>query len=157
MSRILVSAAVVVVALAACGRQSNGIFEAVSSNDRSYVMQWLQAGGNPNALSSSNESLLHIATGPKGGNEVMMLLLEACANPNLGAYGYTPLMNAASWVNLPAVELLLQFGANPQQRNEDGKTAIDVVGLASGREKTVIARLNEALRQAPSIMRKCQR
>jgi ankyrin repeat protein len=157
--RALAFAAVVVIALSACGKQVSGIVEAVSANDRAYVKQWLQTGGNPNTLSSSNESLLHIATGPKGGNEVLGLLLQACANPNLGAYGDTPLMNAASWVNLPAVELLLQFGADPQQRNEDGKTAIDVVGLAGGREKAVIARLNEALQQAPSpsIKHTCQR
>ena len=145
LSRALVFAAAA--ALAACDKQPSGIFEAVHMNDRSYVMHWLEGGGNPNTVSGSKASLLYIATGPKGGNDVLALLLEACANPNLGAYGYTPLMNAASWVNLPAVELLLTYGADPQQRNEKGQTAIDVVGLDGGREQAVIARLRKEMVQ----------
>ncbi|MBH9576207.1 ankyrin repeat domain-containing protein [Inhella proteolytica] len=149
----------VLAALAACTKKPANIFEAVEHDDHGYVVDWLEAGGNPNTLSPRNESLLYIATGPHGGNKVLAELLKACADPNLGAYGYTPLMNAASWVNLPGVELLLAHGADPHQRNAEGETAVELVGLSGGREQHVIARLKKATTQGaphPSTRRACQ-
>jgi ankyrin repeat protein len=72
-------------------------------------------------------------------------LLEAGADPNHGSGKYTPLMNAASWVRYDAVQLLLERGADPLLKNERGQTALEVVGRAGGREKTVIDLLQQQM------------
>jgi Ankyrin repeats (3 copies) len=143
-------ATLTVCVLGACTREPSNVFAAVQANDSTYVARWLEAGGNPNLLSSENESLLYVATGPKGGYKVLALLLNGCADPEIGAYGYTPLMNAASWVSLPAVEMLLAHGADPRRLNERGEIAIDVVGQSGGKEQAVIAKLKQSVQNAPN-------
>ena len=133
----------------AAAESTQGIFDAVSNNDAAYVQRWLKEGGDPNLKDSSGQSLLYVATGPKGGNAVLAALLRAGANPNEGAHGYTPLMNAASWVDLTAVQLLLKHGADPKLRNSRGQVALDVVGLAGGKEKPVIQLLRQVTNGRP--------
>jgi len=120
------------------------IEEAVKKNDVEFVQQWLSEGGDPDYVDGRGRSLLSIATGPGGGDDVLDTLLGAGANPNLGENDYTPLMNAASWVAPTAVERLLEAGADPTLRNSRGQTALDTVGNAGGREQEVI-RLLEAV------------
>jgi ankyrin repeat protein len=73
-----------------------------------------------------------MATSPKGGKAIVSLLLEKGANVNVGVGKYTPLMNAASWVNIDVVELLLNNGADPSLVNEEGKKAADLIGDCNG-------------------------
>ena len=108
---------------------------AIVKNDVVAISLWLKNGGNPNELLEHGRSPLYIANGPKGGMEVMKLLLENGADVNLGAGKYTPLMNAASWVNLDAVKLLLEKGADRTLTNEEGKTAFEVIGDCGGCSK----------------------
>lgn len=120
-----------------CSQKSINIAQAVQDNQVGLVRDWLKAGGDPNQTNASGESLLYIATGPHGGNEVLEVLLAAGANVDKGASEYTPLMNAASWCNLEGVRLLLKHGANP-------KGALAVVGGAGGAEQPVIDLLRSA-------------
>ena len=117
------------------------VFRATYLNDASALSHQLRKGCSPNAKNEIGESLLYVATGPKGGASVVRTLLQAGANPDAGHRKYTPLMNAASWVNLEAVNLLLEAGASPSLRNEDGKSAQALVGRAGGAEAAVIKRL----------------
>jgi ankyrin repeat protein len=130
--------------------QNQSIEAAVRENDVAFVEQWLSDGGNPDYVDNQRQSLLYLATGSHGGLEVMDVLLEAGANPDLGlvASNYTPLMNASSWVNLAAVDELLEAGADPTLKNSSGQTALETVGNAKGAEQEVIRRLEAALEEA---------
>lgn len=104
----------------------------VAKNDVSSLQKWIEEGGDPNYISRHGESLLYIATGPNGGIEVVSLLIEAGANVDSGSGHYTPLMNAASWCDVPTVLLLLEHGADPTKENSRGDTAHECVGLCKG-------------------------
>ena len=121
------------------------VFEAVDQNDNSVVKQYLDSGGNPNAMDKQGRSLLYIAAGPHGGMDVLKLLLEHEANPNTGMGQYTPLMNAASWVWLDRVKALVDADADLMLTNSRGQTALQCVGKASGREKPVIEYLKNVM------------
>jgi hypothetical protein len=58
-------------------------------------------------------------------------------------------MNAASWVNLAGVELLLKSGADSKRKNEKGETALETTGRAGGKEKPVLERLRESQSALP--------
>jgi hypothetical protein len=88
-------------------------FGAVDRNDPTVLRRWLEQGGDPDAT-LGGRSLLYVATGPHGGAEVLDLLLAHGADPELGADGYSPLMNAASWCWLDGVKKLVDAGADPR-------------------------------------------
>lgn len=90
-------------------------FAAVWRNDANALRRWLDAGGDPDAV-LDDKSMLYVATGPKGGPDVLDLLLARGADPELGsmAYTYSPMMNAASWCWREGVEKLLAAGADPR-------------------------------------------
>lgn len=111
-------------------------FKATATNNVMLLKAWLFLGGNPNADYPGTGSLLYVATGPNGGYGVAKALLEAGADPNQGSGLYTPLMNAASWVSLDLVQLLLAHKADPDLRNEKGQKAVDVIGRASANGET---------------------
>ena len=58
--------------------------------------------------------------------EVPKILKDAGANINeLGPMGSTPLMQAAGLGNLPLLKAFLQLGANPDIKDQKGRTALD--------------------------------
>ena len=125
--------------LSACSASpmASNPFAATGSNKASALRAYLDRGGNPNAKSASGESLLYIATGPHGGEDVLRLLLERGANPNIGAGAYSPLMNASSWCWLKGVSLLAEAGADLKARNEMGQTALQTVCSGRGSDEVV--------------------
>jgi hypothetical protein len=112
-------------------------FGAVDADDASVLRRYLNAGGSPNAISSSGESMLYVATGPHGGASVLRLLLERGADPDVGVGTYTPLMNASSWCWLDGVEILVQAGADVKRRNESAQTALQTMCEAGGNREEV--------------------
>lgn len=104
------------------------IAQAIRANNTTAIILWLENGGDVNQQLDNTQSPLYIATGPKGGNEMVKLLLENGAKVDVGAGNYTPLMNAASWVALESVQLLLDKGADKTLTNENGQTAYDLIG-----------------------------
>jgi Ankyrin repeats (3 copies) len=107
--------------------QSRDIIEAVVRNDAEFVRRW---SGDVNRV-IEGEHLLDVATGPKGGSDVVRELLKKGANPNGDGLGYSPLMNAASWVDVESVKMLLDAGADVHFMR-DGKRAVDVIGRGGG-------------------------
>ena len=136
----------IVLLLIGCSFQNeDSIFSWVDSNNHVEVEKWLNNGGNPNLKTKDGESLLYIATGPHGGNEVLRVLLKHKVNVNEGQGKYTPLMNAASWINYEAVTWLLNAGADATLKNENGQSAIDVIGNGDDKNEQLI---REALENA---------
>lgn len=72
------------------------------------------------------EPLLWKAAKENNNNAVATLLLAYNANPkSASTSGETALMIACSHKNLPMIELLLEHGANPQQKNIYGRNSFD--------------------------------
>jgi len=124
------------------------VFSAVNSNNVEVLNDFLQQGGNPNSLDNSGNSFLYIATGPKGGFEVLELLLMSGADPDLGSkYGYTPLMNSASWCDLKNVKLLIQYNADIEKINSRGQSALDTVCFKGRNREQVIQLLQNVTKR----------
>lgn len=87
---------------------------------------YLESRGDPNYIDKYDQSLLYISTVAKGGYEVLELLIEYGADPNLGCASYMPLMNAASYSPLKSLKLLVKSGADILRQNADGQTALDM-------------------------------
>ena len=117
--------------LSACqpgGGNDAPVFSVVRDNNSDRLGQYLAEGGNPNIKDSNGDYLLYVASGAKGGPEVVDLLLLGGANPNLiSRQGRTALHTAAGWCNTEIVGLLLDAGARTDIKNSDNKLAIDVV------------------------------
>ncbi len=122
---------------------------AVSRNEPDLLRLYFLLGGDPN-LRTADGSLAYIATGPHGGDAVLAILLQHGADPNRGFGRYTPLMNAASWCDLHAVQILIAAHANPRLRNERGQTAVETTCVApeseAGAVRAELMRLNDVRR-----------
>lgn len=131
MKRFFIPVSVLLaLSLTACmPRQSNDpVVTAVAENDVVAVQQYLEDGGDPNMKTRDAKPLLFIASGPKGGEAVARLLLDAGADPNATTEdGRSPLHNAAAWCDVEMVQLLVAGGVDLTLTNADGETALDVV------------------------------
>lgn len=104
------------------------VFAAVRNNDAGRIGQYMAEGGDPGRTNARGESLLHVATGARGGGDVLRALLIGGAEANVkNQYGRTPLHNAAAWCDLVALQLLLEAGADTGIVSNDGQTALDAV------------------------------
>jgi len=112
----------------------DSVLSFVANNNEAQLHAWIKNGGDPNLKTQDGEILLYVATGPHGGVDVVSVLLDAGADPDIGYGKYTPLMNSASWCDSQAVSLILKSGANPTLVNSQGKTALQCVGICEGRE-----------------------
>ena len=101
------------------------------------VQQYLDEGGDTNARTGDQQTLLHIAA-DNGEIDIVRLLLAHCADINAkGYYGYTPLHMAVdsdidapiqsgrAVTDLPVARLLIEAGADESIRADDGKTPRD--------------------------------
>lgn len=144
--RINLSLAALALLLYSCaGEVEESIFSSVNSNNRVKVERWLQNGGDADLRTESGCTLLYLATGPHGGNDVLEALVDHGANVNEGCGRYTPLMNAASWINEEGVNILMRAGANPNLVNENGQTAAEEIGCGDDEAEK---RISDILQQA---------
>ena len=96
---------------------------AANANDLASANLLIEAGASVNR---PNWTPLHYASS-KGHTAMMRLLIENDAyvdaeSPN----GTTPLMMAAYYASPNAVKLMLEEGADPLLKNQDGQTALDM-------------------------------
>lgn len=88
----------------------------------------LEAGAQTSVIAENGErnSPLHAALAGKGDSQVVRIMLDAGARPDVRANGgVTPLHLAASRGDLEAITLLLEVGARPEAM-EDGRTPADL-------------------------------
>ncbi len=128
-----ITVALVLVGLvAACQPGSSSsehpVFTEVRNNDERGLMRYLAEGGDPNLVNSDGDTLLYVASGARGGFEVVEVLLLAGANAEKPSReSRTPLHTAAAWCNERIVEALLNAGASYGARNAEGETPPQVV------------------------------
>ena len=124
----MVIASVVLVACQAANTDEHPVFSFVRNNDAGRVGQYLAEAGDPNLKNGNGDSLLYVASGAKGGIDVVRLLLLGGADPDaISRQGRTALHTAAGWCNTDIVAALLESGARVDIKNDEGKLAIDVV------------------------------
>ncbi|VAW14851.1 hypothetical protein MNBD_ALPHA12-1201 [hydrothermal vent metagenome] len=121
----------VVGALAGCqprGVADDPVFSAVRNNDAIQLGKYLAEGGNPDIRDANGDNLLYVASGARGGLEVVNQLLLAGADiDQTSNKGRTPLHTAAAWCNVDIVAALLNAGARVDIMNDENKNALDVV------------------------------
>lgn len=144
-------------ALAACDQFGSGdsggacsdppIVSPVLDNFTTSIESYARNGGDLNQANCAGETLVYLATGPRGGHSVLRALVRNGADPDKGRPdGRTPLMNAASQCRSESVSVLLEFGADPNLKDADGKTALDLVCTEPGDEHdAIVAALQEAM------------
>lgn len=118
---------------------------AANANDLASAQLLIEAGASVNR---PNWTPLHYAAS-KGHTAMMRLLIENDAyvdaeSPN----GTTPLMMAAYYASPNAVKLMLEEGADPLLRNQDGQTALD---MALVKDKKLTAKYIRAFIEALSL------
>ncbi len=141
--------------LAACdqGGGSGGacsdppIVSPVLDNFTTSIESYARNGGELNQSNCRGETLVYLATGPRGGHSVLRALLRNGADPDKGtAEGRSPLMNAASECRPESVTTLLEFGADPNLKDADGLTALDLVCAEPAEEHdAIVSALEEAM------------
>lgn len=111
------------------------------------VQLLLESGADPNQPASNPTRVapLHSACAgvdPQQRLAVVRQLLEHAADPNARQQrGFTPLHAAAQNGDVPLIQLLLDFGADPAQQDETGKAPVDYA-----QEHVAAARLLDAAR-----------
>ena len=119
----------------------DSIEEAMFAGDAGAVEALLKSGHDANGSGPRGIPYVHVATGPKGRASCLRVILEAGADPDTMHNGYTPLMNAASWLHVDSCRLLVQYGASITTRAPDGRLAIDMVGNPSSYDAQQIREL----------------
>lgn len=111
-------------------------FDAAETGDVEHIKDYLSAGKSPDAIDFRGFSLLQIAIEHQH-PEIVKLLLEAGANPNLiDRFGTTPISRAIDAArddaddrdaepSLELVEMLLHHGADVYLPGSTGHTAIE--------------------------------
>lgn len=101
---------------------------AVRDNDAEAVRAYLDADGDPDAVSRDGLPLIYLATGPRGGADVLAVLIAGGAGLETAAgNGRTALMNAAGWCDVEMVAMLIAAGADVGRATPAGETARDAV------------------------------
>lgn len=101
----------------------------IIAGNNELALRLIQMGADSNLTNWQNETPVFMAANWSR-NEVLENLLLNKGNPNhqvnANSPFNTPLLIAATNGNTKGVELLLKHGANPNQKNPKGKTALDV-------------------------------
>uniref|UniRef100_A0A8D2AYN7 Ankyrin repeat domain 31 n=1 Tax=Sciurus vulgaris TaxID=55149 RepID=A0A8D2AYN7_SCIVU len=91
----------------------------------SLVKKLIESGADVNLKDNAGWTPLHEASN-EGFNDIIVELLKAGANVNCeNIDGILPLRDAVAGNHLKAAEILLQHGADPNQKDQNQKTALD--------------------------------
>ncbi len=89
------------------------------------VLELLQAGADPNALTGDHQTPLSVASKP-GGLESVLLLLNRGGHPNFPGQLQSPLHNAAANEALDVTRVLIDQGADITAKNQRGLKPWDI-------------------------------
>jgi len=107
---------------------------AATESETKAVAFLIRHGFDVNAVTGKGETPLHLVAGPISFYEIVKLLLESGAKPNIeDDNGCTPLFNAVSGDNIAAT-LLLEHGAKVNFANKEGWTALHVAARLDQRK-----------------------
>lgn len=109
-------------------RGNTALMRAVEYGHIEIVRMLLKAGADPNAKNTAGWTPLWWAMGAPNNATTISLLVASGANVNEEWDGQTPLMNAATYRDLPVVTALLAAGADPLITNAEGRTARQLIG-----------------------------
>jgi len=134
-----------------CPRGTTPLHFACDDARPEVVRELLSRGADPNARNVYAFTPLHVVAKGWGNVPCAALLLEAKADPDVreSNAGMTPLHWAAAKANVELVKLLLDHGADVSIRNDEGRTALEIVEInqahsASAEKRTVLRLLKEA-------------
>ena len=121
--------------LSAVSRLSQLTGDSAYTAMKSIIRSLLKRKADPNAI-QTDPRFCPLTIVRLGYSEVMLMLLDAGADPNLATkMGLQLLHEHCQYgdVHVDVVESLLKHGANPNDRNSEGLTPLDVAKLASNR------------------------
>ncbi len=101
---------------------------AASTGQEKIVLELLQAGADPNALTGDHRTPLSVASHPEG-LESVLLLLNRGAPANFPGQKQSPLHNAATSGALDVVRVLIEHDADIEAKNSKGFKAWDLAML----------------------------
>ena len=135
--------------------RASPIYLAVTHSHQGVVEALLAHGADIDAVERWDngyiQTLLHAAVG-NNGKEMVKLLLEKKANPNLlNGDGWTPLMVAAARREKEIVELLLNHGADVNVLSASGQTALSLAESQSFPSAPPSREIGQILRQRGAI------
>ncbi|MEW5789135.1 MAG: ankyrin repeat domain-containing protein [Pseudomonadota bacterium] len=106
------------------GERQRQLITAAQQGDRAGLEALLKQGVNPNGRIDpwSRTALIHAVD--RGDVEMVRLLLEGGADPDMKAGGHTPLVLAALHGHARIVKQLLAGGADPDLKSGDGNTPL---------------------------------
>ncbi|MEW6677407.1 MAG: ankyrin repeat domain-containing protein [Pseudomonadota bacterium] len=100
------------------------LLDASAKGDRPRLESLLQEGINPNGRRDLWGKTALVEAVDRGDVEMVRLLLDAGADPDLKAAGYTPLGRAAMQGHSRIARMLLEAGADPDLKSNDGNTPL---------------------------------
>lgn len=113
------------------------LIKAIFNKDTDRARTLLEQGADPNQKDPSGETALHYALlYDENSGEIAKLLIEKGADLEAtdNTYGYTPLMYAARYNSIPALQLLIDKGVPLDTKDRDGLTALKWAGVSGFRE-----------------------
>lgn len=104
----------------------------------------IESGSDLHAVAEKfgNVQPLHSAVASRVHSTIELLLLNGAAVNARQKQGYTALYSAAHHGDMRLAKLLLQYGANPLQKLDDGQTPIDMAQKAGHLELAAMLRAN---------------
>ncbi|NBV28175.1 hypothetical protein EBS02_04035 [bacterium] len=135
------------------------LMEAIKGHDDQMVKFLLSVKADPDIQDHDGHTALHYAVDSQKNEYILKLLLECRADPDrANQCGRTALHAAVEKQHSSLVKLLLQYGANPNLKDDQGHTVIDdlpalkdlVVDAASKQIRTTDSTLEE--RKLPLVL-----
>ena len=111
--------------------RADELMDAVSGGDVETVRRLLAEGVHPDGADERREMAAIHSAAMSDSADVLVLLLEAGANPDLqDEFGFTALHLAAGGLHVECMQALLDAGADPAVRDDEGTTAGELVDRA---------------------------
>lgn len=127
------------------GADGSGALHIVARrSDATYLRFLLQKGANPNLQDSSGNTAAMVAI-ENGFTDAIPILQRFNANMNLGnTRGETPLIRAVQNRNMPAVRMLLEAGADPDQADVWAGMSARDYATRDGRSQPILRLIENA-------------
>ena len=132
------------------------LLEAVMCRDAEVAQVLLDYGAEPNVADSEGFTPLYRAAGPGGNRQLVKLLLERGALVDgASEYGWTPLRTAANLGRRDVVKVLLDNGADPFKRANDGSSPFSAAAtwMPEMKQMLVAATVSRARNQIIRLIR----